>query len=80
MAEAKEEETRRADGLASALAELKKDYAELQFKLKDKQMSANLASNTWENKLSAFQVQLKEKIKLLNDLQEKYQELSSAYQ
>lgn len=43
-------------------------------------MTAALNSTSWENKHSALQVELKEKNKLLADLQDKYQQMSSSYQ
>jgi hypothetical protein len=43
-------------------------------------MTANLNANSWENKHSALQQELKDKNRLLSDLQEKYQQTSSTYQ
>lgn len=43
-------------------------------------MTAVLNSTSWENKHNALQVELKEKNKLLADLQDRYQQLSSSYQ
>lgn len=42
--------------MAAALAEMRKEMAGVEFKLKDKEMATALICSSWENKYNALQV------------------------
>lgn len=43
-------------------------------------MTAGLATNSWESRLSNYQQELKDKDNLLTEVNKKYQEMSLTYQ
>jgi hypothetical protein len=68
------------DTLFQTVNDLKKDVSNLEYKIKDQELASNLATGNWEARLTNQQQELKDKNSLMAELQQKYQEMTSAYQ